>query len=59
MGERLCNLRFADDLLMITSSKKQLKSMMTDLSDAVAQIGLVIDEGKTKVLTNTVSGATY
>ena len=57
-GGRLCNLRFADDLLLMASSKKQLKSMLTDLIDAVAQVGLEIHDGKTKVLTNTVNGAT-
>jgi hypothetical protein len=50
--DRLCNLRFADDLLLIASTKRQLKSMVEDLITAAASVGLEIHGDKTKILTN-------
>ena len=49
---RLCNLRFADDLLIIATSKRQLAKMLQELVDAVGRVGLVMHAGKTKILTN-------
>jgi hypothetical protein len=51
--DQLCNLRFADDLLVFAASRSQLGKMITDLSSAVGAIGLELRMGKTKVLTNT------
>jgi hypothetical protein len=49
---RLCNLRFADDLLLIASTKRQLTRMLKELMEAVSRVGLVMHLGKTKILTN-------
>lgn len=49
---RLCNLRFADDLLLIASTKRQLTRMLKELMEAVNRVGLVMHPGKTKILTN-------
>ena len=54
MDERLTNLRFADDILLIATSRDQLKSMIEDLEKYTAEVGLEIHMGKTKVLTNEV-----
>ena len=51
-GERLTNLRFADDLLLIGRSRKQVAKMLEDLSNASRQIGLEVHMGKTKILYN-------
>jgi hypothetical protein len=49
---RLCNLRFADDLMILASSRKQLSAMMQDLVRAARKVGLDLHMGKTKVLCN-------
>ena len=51
-GCRLTNLRFADDILLIASSKRQLQHMIDDLVLAAGEAGLSIHMGKTKVLSN-------
>ena len=51
-GCRLTNLRFADDILILASSRRQLQHMMQDLIDAAHEGGLSIHLGKTKVLSN-------
>ena len=56
--DQLCNLRFADDLLVFTASRNQLERMITDLSAAVKEIGLGPHMGRTKVLTNTDAAGT-
>lgn len=57
LGEReedqQCNLRFADDLLLISTKKTYLEAMLKDLEKVSKQVGLQIHTGKTKVLTNT------
>jgi hypothetical protein len=50
--ELLCNLRFADDILLLAPSKRQLKRMLQDLADVTAKVGLEIHMGKTSVLCN-------
>ena len=52
MDERLTNLRFADDILLIATPRDQLKSMIEDLEKHTAEVGLEIHMGKTKVLRN-------
>ena len=52
-GERLTNLRFADDILLVASSKSDIKKMMCKLQDEALKFGLQMHCGKTKVLTNT------
>ena len=54
-SDKLTNLRFADDLIWLASSKKQLETMIGELIQAVARVGLELHMGKTKVLTNQVS----
>jgi hypothetical protein len=50
--DRLCNLRFADDLLLIASTERQLKIMIKDLVESAARVGLEIHPEKTKILAN-------
>ena len=47
-NETLCNLRFADDVVLVGSSKRQLIYMLTDLIKACSAVGLEIHMGKTK-----------
>jgi hypothetical protein len=48
----LTSLRFADDVLLLGASLKQVKEMLSDLVDAAAEIGLEIHKGKTKIINN-------
>ena len=48
----MCNLRFADDVILLATSKNQLKQMIHDLSIAAEEVGLELHMGKTKILTN-------
>ena len=43
----LTNLLFADDLLLVASSKKQIKRMLEDLVTSAREVGLEIHMGKT------------
>ena len=54
----LQHLRFADDLLLIATSKKHVQSMLEDLSVASGKVGLVLHMGETRVLTNGVGPGT-
>ena len=47
-AQKLQNIRFADDLLLISSSLGQARSMLTDLIDAAADFGLEIHESNSK-----------
>ncbi len=48
--DRLCTLRFADDVLLLAASKRQLKNMLGQLVAATREVGLEFQMGKTKVL---------
>lgn len=48
----LTNLRFADDLLLLASSEKQVKHMLEHLVLAAREVGMEMHSGKTKVLSN-------
>ena len=50
--ERLTNLRFADDVLLLTDNKKRMLSMLEDLSTESAKHGLHLHPDKSKVITN-------
>ena len=50
--ERLTNLRFADDILLITQSLPSITEMITDLSTEAKNIGLHLHPEKTKILHN-------
>ena len=51
-SSRLLNLRFADDLLLIATSKHQATKMLQDLITQAKEFGLEVHEGKTKLLWN-------
>lgn len=53
-GKFLSNLRFADDIVLFSTSSKQLEKMLTDLSDSSNTIGLQLNTSKTKVATNSI-----
>ena len=53
-SDRITNLRFADDLILIASSREILGLMIKDLMHAVTRVGLELHMGKTKILTNQV-----
>ena len=51
-GERLTNLRFADDILLTSTSLPSLTNMIADLNDEASKIGLQLHPDKTKILHN-------
>jgi len=50
--DRLTNLRFADDILLIGTSQQMITTMLEDLQLAAGRVGLELHLGKTKILTN-------
>ena len=52
--EPLSNLRFADDVILLASSRSDTKKMIIDLKNAAAQYGLIINWSKTKAMTTDV-----
>ena len=48
----LNNLRFADDVVLVAKSSKELKAMADGLAKASAEVGLTINKTKTNILTN-------
>jgi hypothetical protein len=52
----LCNLRFADDVLLLATSKAQLRQMLEDVIKATATVGLELHFGKTVILNNIPDG---
>lgn len=53
-GERLNNLRFADDIVLITDRIDQASMMLEKLYNASREVGLKINFAKTQVMTNLV-----
>lgn len=53
-GNNLTNLRFADDIVLISSDLGEMKSMLRDLKSACEKVGLNINISKTKFMTNLV-----
>lgn len=51
-GERLNNLRYADDIVLITDNFIDLQEMVQELAEASQKIGLHMNINKTKVMTN-------
>lgn len=51
-GERLNNLRFADDIVLISDNMEDIKKMTKDLREAAGTIGLKMNINKTKVMSN-------
>ena len=52
LEERLTNLRFADDMLLIGRSLPQIKQMLKDLAEECGKVGLHLHPEKTKILNN-------
>eukprot|EP00973_Karenia_brevis_P081242 11263927-Karenia_brevis.AAC.1 len=50
----LTNLRFADDVLLLATSRSHLVKMIEELLVATHSVGLEVHTGKTKILTNDV-----
>jgi len=55
---QLSNLRFADDVILVATSRAHLKQMIQDLLREAAKVGLQMNMGETKILTNGESHAT-
>ena len=51
-NDRFFNLRFADDVILIATSRADIRKMITDLNTEAATFGLKLHTGKTKVLSN-------
>ena len=51
-GQRLTHLRFADDIILMSSSSKDLETMLRDLDTVSREIGLTMNTSKTKIMTN-------
>ena len=58
-GDRLTNLRFADDVVLIASSLSEARRMLEDLVMAARSRGLEIHPKKTKVMSNCVERKGY
>ena len=48
----LTNLRFADDVLLLASSKEQLRKMFHEFKKSAEKVGLRIHPEKTKIFSN-------
>ena len=48
----LTNLRFADDVLLFSTSQVQLQKMMCDFEQSAERVGLKIHTDNTKILSN-------
>lgn len=51
-GEKLNNLRFADDIVLISNKAEDIQAMLTELSNQCKLRGLLINESKTRMMTN-------
>ena len=51
-GEYLTDLRFADDVALVTQSVKDLEDILNCLNEESRKIGLEMHKGKTKFMTN-------
>ena len=51
--QRISNLRFADDVLLIGKTQQQLTTMLQDIHESVTRYGLELHPDTTKVLSNT------
>ena len=50
-GEHLLDLRFADDILVFATSSQQAAYLLDELVVALADVGLILNQDKTKLLT--------
>lgn len=51
-GSYLSHLRFADDIVLISTDIQELKSMLQDLNEKSKEIGLKMNLDKTKIISN-------
>ena len=51
-GRRLTHLRFADDIIVISSNQQYVQEMMADLNRAIKKVGLKMNLSKTKIMCN-------
>ena len=51
-GQRRTHIRFADDVILTSSSAKDLETMLRDLDRISKEIGLTMNTSKTKIMTN-------
>ena len=51
-GKKLNNLRFADDVILISESSEEIQKMTEELRKASQKVGLEINKEKTKFMTN-------
>ena len=51
-GEKLSNLRFADDVALTTEDMRDMEHQLTTVNEESLKIGLKIHKGKTKFMTN-------
>ena len=51
-GENLSNLRFADDVVFLNGTTKQIEKHLNNLNSESLKVGLKIHKGKTKYMTN-------
>jgi hypothetical protein len=51
-ANRLCYLRFADDIVLVARSRAELLDMLDGLVNACGEVGLELHMGKTKILAN-------
>ena len=51
-GKKLSHLRFADDLTLIEEDPEKLNQMLSQLDKEGSKVGLKINVGKTKLMTN-------
>eukprot|EP00959_Pyramimonas_sp_CCMP1952_P118719 2481796-Pyramimonas_sp.AAC.1 len=49
---RLTNLRFADDVLLVSYLLQDIKTILADVDKGRATCGLSLHPGKTKLMTN-------
>lgn len=53
-GQHLTNLRFADDIILLSDNLKDIRQMLLELEEVCSEIGLKINFSKTKYMTNLV-----
>ena len=49
---RITNLRFADDLMLISRTQHQISTMLGELQQVALRYGLQLHPEKTKIITN-------
>ena len=54
-GERLSNLRFADDIILFAESEEHLVNLLKDLNVEGKRDGLKMNKKKTKIMCNKVA----